>query len=154
MDESRVHGEAGFGLIELLISMVILQIALLAIVGAFGAGSVALGRASKLSTATALADQQMELYRAMPYDAIGLDTANAPTSGSYISDTSVCPSGQTPVCSNTGPRNDNSPNTSTWQCTTAGTSTSVQTYFSESGLNPCQAHRLASSSSTPASPDG
>ena len=39
--------ESGFGLIELLISMVVLQVALLALVGAFGAGSVALGRAAQ-----------------------------------------------------------------------------------------------------------
>jgi len=154
MESTRAHSEAGFGLIELLIAMVVLQIALLAIVGAFGAGSVALARASKVNTAASLADQQMELYRVEPYDAIGLNTANAPTSGSYISDTSVCPSGQTPACGNTSPRNNASPNTGTWQCTTAGTSTSVETYFSEGGLNPCVAHRLVSSASTPASPDG
>ena len=42
--DQHTTSEAGFGLVELLIAMVILQIALLAIVGAFGAGSVALGR--------------------------------------------------------------------------------------------------------------
>lgn len=150
----RVRAEEGFGLVELLISMVILQVALLALVGAFGAGSVALGRASRVNTAAALADQQIELYRSMPYDAIGLDTANAPTTGSYISDTSVCPAAQSPVCGNTPPRNNKVPSTATWQCTTAGQSTSVSTFFSESGLNPCVAHRVESSATTPASPDG
>ena len=75
----------------------------MALVGAFGAGSVALGRASSANTAQALANQQLELYRSMTYDPIGLDTAGAPTTGMYVADTSVCPASQTPVCGNTGP---------------------------------------------------
>src|SRR5436305_9752897 len=151
---TRLRGEEGFGLVELLIAMVVLQVALLALVGAFGAGSVALGRASRVNTGSALANQQIELYRSMPYDAIGLDTANAPTSGNYISDTTACPASQTPVCGNTPPRNQKVPSTATWQCTTAGLSTSVSSFFTESGLNPCVAHRVESSATTPASPDG
>src|SRR3954466_8960568 len=119
--------ESGFGLIELLIAMVVLQVALLALVGAFGAGSFALGRASKINTAAVLADQQMELYRSMPYDAIGLDTAAAPTSGTYVADTTLCPTGQNPVCGNSGPVNNT--NNSSWSCTAASGSTSVGTYF-------------------------
>lgn len=141
--------EAGFGLVELLIAMVILQIALLAIVGAFGAGSVALGRASRANTAQALANQQLELYRSMTYDPIGLDTAGAPTSGMYVADTTVCPASQTPVCGNTGPRNN--PNTSSWSCTAASGATSVSFYYSANGINPCTAHRLVTGA---ASPDG
>lgn len=148
----RLQDEAGFGLIELLIAMVVLQIALLAIIGAFGAGAAALGRASKLNTASVLADQQMELYRAMPYDAIGLDTAGAPTSGSYVADTTFCPASQTPVCGNTGPRNN--ANTSAWSCTATSGSTSVAVYFTANGINPCLAHRLMSSVTSPPSPDG
>lgn len=144
--------EAGFGLIELLISMVVLQVALLAIVGAFGAGAAALGRAGKINTAAVLADQQMELYRTMPYDAIGLDTASAPSSGTYIGDTSVCGSGLSPTCGNTPPRNN--PNSGTWSCTAVSGATSVSTYFSANGINPCVAHRQVTSGTTPASPDG
>jgi Tfp pilus assembly protein PilV len=143
--------ESGFGLIELLISIVVLQIALLALVGAFGAGSVALGRAAKINTAAVLADQQMELYRSMPYDAIGLDTASAPTTGTYIADTTVCPASQNPVCGNSGPVNNT--NNSTWSCTAASGSSSVSTYFSANGINPCTAHRVVNGVSTPPSPD-
>ncbi|HEY8724303.1 MAG TPA: type II secretion system protein [Gaiellaceae bacterium] len=143
--------EAGFGLIELLISMVVLQVALLAIVGTFGAGAVALGRAGKINTAAVLADQQMELYRTMSYDAIGLDTASAPSSGTYTDDISVCAAGQTPTCANTGPRNN--ANTATWSCTAASGATSVSTYFSANGVNPCTAHRQVTTGTTPASPD-
>jgi Tfp pilus assembly protein PilV len=152
MDVRRPSDEAGFGLVELLIAMVVLQVALLALVGVFGAGSVALGRAAKVNTAATLADQQMELYRSMPYTAIGLDTAGAPTTGSYVSDTGVCPSGQTPVCGNSAPVDNNG--ASVWSCTASSGSTSVSTYFSANGINPCLAHRPVNSATTPASPDG
>jgi type II secretory pathway pseudopilin PulG len=151
MEAPSPRSEAGFGLIELLISMVILQIALLAIVGAFGAGAVALGRAGLVNTASVLADTQMELYRSMPYDSIGLDTASAPTTGMYVADAVACPSGQTPVCLNTPPRNNVQPSTGTWSCTAASGTTSVSTYFSANGVSPCDAHRTVSGS---ASPDG
>jgi type II secretory pathway pseudopilin PulG len=144
--------EAGFGMIELLIAMVVLQVALLAIVGSFGAGADALSYAGKINTAAVIADQQMELYRTMPYDAIGLDTAGAPTSGTYIGDTTVCASGQSPVCANTGPRNNL--NTSAWSCTAASGATSVSTFFTANGINPCLAHRSMTGATTPASPDG
>lgn len=142
-----MKSEHGFGLIELLISMVVLQIALLAIVGAFGAGAVAIGRAGHVNTGAVLADQQMELYRSMPYDAIGLDTAGAPTTGTYVADTSVCPSGQTPVCANTGPRNN--ANTATWDCTVATGGNSVSLYYTSNGVNPCAARRTVSGASSP-----
>ena len=147
MGHLEPDSEAGFGLIELLISMVVLQVALLAIIGAFGAGAAALGRASNTGTAAALADQQMELYRSMTYEPIGLDTAGAPSSGMYVADTAACPTGLTPVCGNTAPR-DNAGN-ATWSCT--GGAPSVATYFTGSGVNPCQAHRQVTGA---ASPDG
>jgi Tfp pilus assembly protein PilV len=147
-----MNNEDGFGLIELLIAMVILQIALLAIIGAFGAGAAALGRASKLNTASVIADQQMELYRSMPYDAIGLDTAGAPTTGTYVGNTSFCPAAQTPACNNTAPRNN--AGVSTWSCTATSGTTSVAVYFTANGINPCVAHRLMSSATSPPSPDG
>jgi Tfp pilus assembly protein PilV len=151
MEQGRVTSEDGFGLIELLIAMVVMQVALLAIIGAFGAGSVALRRASMLNTAAVLADTQMELYRAMPYDAIGLDTASAPTTGNYVSDTSFCPAGKTPVCGNTAPRNN--AGGGSWSCTVTTGTTAVSVYFSANGLNPCVAHRLVSTATQPPSPD-
>ena len=145
--DRHITSEDGFGLVELLIAMVILQVALLALVGAFGAGSVALGRASRANTAQALANQQLELYRSMTYDPIGLDTAGAPTTGMYVADTSVCPASQTPVCGNTGPRNN--PGTSSWSCTATTGSTSVSFYYSANGINPCVAHRLVTGAGSP-----
>ncbi len=72
----RLRGEKGFGLLELLMAMTMLNIGILAIVAAFTSGTVAIRRASRLSTAAALADAQMELYRALKYDSIILNTAS------------------------------------------------------------------------------
>jgi type II secretory pathway pseudopilin PulG len=70
----RLRSEGGFGLVELLISMLMLNIGLLAVVAAFSSGIVSLNRASRITTASVLADQQMELYRALTYNSIRLDT--------------------------------------------------------------------------------
>jgi Tfp pilus assembly protein PilV len=64
--------EAGFGLVELVIAMAILNIGLLALVAAFNSGAVAVKRSARVSTGTALADRQMELYRALTYGDIRL----------------------------------------------------------------------------------
>ncbi|HSC49433.1 MAG TPA: type II secretion system protein [Gaiellaceae bacterium] len=91
----RLRSEAGFGLIELLMAMVILNIGILAIVAAFSSSQFALNRASKISTASALADSQMELFRALKYDSIALDTISLGTvDNTYKCDTALgssCP---------------------------------------------------------------
>jgi type II secretory pathway pseudopilin PulG len=83
---TRLRQEAGFGLLELLMAMTILNIGILAVVGAFNSGIVALGRAGKISTATVLADKQMELYRALTYGSIALDSSSIPATTPYTSD--------------------------------------------------------------------
>jgi type II secretory pathway pseudopilin PulG len=91
----RLRSEAGFGLIELLMAMVILNIGILAIVAAFSSSQFALNRASKISTASALADSQMELFRAIKYDSIALDsTALGSVDNTYKCDVALgasCP---------------------------------------------------------------
>ena len=77
--KARLRSEQGFGLIELVIAMVMLNIGILAIVAAFNSGALALQRASQTSTASVLADKQMELYRALNYSAIALHTASKTT---------------------------------------------------------------------------
>jgi Tfp pilus assembly protein PilV len=90
----------GFGLIELLIAMVILNVGLLAIIASFQAGIISLGRASQVTTAAVLADQQMELYRAITYDSIRLAPATIPVAAPYTSDTAYDASQiTTPTCS-------------------------------------------------------
>ena len=59
--------EEGFGLIELLMSMTMLNVGILALIAAFQSGAFALQRASKLSTAAAIADIQLERYRGYKY---------------------------------------------------------------------------------------
>ena len=71
---TRLRGEKGFGLLELLMAMVMLSVGILALVAAFNSGTVALERAGRTATAGALADSQMERYRALTYGAIQLDT--------------------------------------------------------------------------------
>src|SRR5215210_5192178 len=80
MDRLRTD-ESGFGLIELVIAMVILSVGVLALASAFTSGSVALRRASRTATATAIADAQLERYRAIRYCAIYLEPATVPAGG-------------------------------------------------------------------------
>ena len=85
----RLRSEEGFGLIELSIAMVMLNIGILAIVAAFNSGAVALQRASLVANATTLADTFMERYRGYRNCQIYLDTASAggiPTTGTYATD--------------------------------------------------------------------
>jgi Tfp pilus assembly protein PilV len=78
--------QSGFGLIELLIAMVILNIGILAIVASFNAGIITLNRASRITTAAVLADQQMELFRAIKYESIRLASATIPVTAPYTTD--------------------------------------------------------------------
>jgi Tfp pilus assembly protein PilV len=91
----RIRSEEGFGLIELLIAMVMLNVGILAVVASFNSGAVALQRASHISTASALADKQMEGYRALLYSQIGFDTTQiASLDNTYKCDSSLggsCP---------------------------------------------------------------
>src|SRR2546427_7222517 len=81
--------ESGFGLIELVIAITMLNVGILAIVAAFNSGAIALGRASKVSNAAALADTQMELYRGLKYGNIVFDTTewnSAKADANYTND--------------------------------------------------------------------
>lgn len=87
-------------MIELLTSLTVLNVGILAIVAAFNSGAVTLRRASQISTAAALADQQMERFRAITYAAISLDTTSVAAAGStYGSDTAYNASQVTATCS-------------------------------------------------------
>jgi Tfp pilus assembly protein PilV len=72
---TRAREESGFGLLELLMAMVMLNVGILAIVAAFSSGNSALARASRISTAAALADKEMEIYRGADYDNIVFTTS-------------------------------------------------------------------------------
>jgi type II secretory pathway pseudopilin PulG len=95
----RLRQQSGFGLIELLMAMVILQIALLALVAVFGSSAVAMGRAARIGTASAIADRAMEQYRAYIYGSIGLNTGGS-TDSTYLNDASCPGHGGSPPCGN------------------------------------------------------
>ena len=82
----RLRQEAGFGLIELLMAMTILNLGILAVVAAFNSGIVTLRRAGMTSTASVLADKQMELYRSLTYGSIALASSSIPATTPYTSD--------------------------------------------------------------------
>lgn len=92
MVRARLRCERGFGLIELLMAMTMLNVGILALVAAFNSGAFALNRAGKISTASAIADQQMEIYRLNKYTAIYLDTTAESTArgvSTYNCDTAL-----------------------------------------------------------------
>jgi type II secretory pathway pseudopilin PulG len=103
-DRSHVHlrarEESGFGMIELLMAMVMLNVGLLAIVAAFSSGNASLARTSRISTATALAEKQVESYRGLIYDNIVFTTSewnSAVADSSYTADTAYTSNMQNPV---------------------------------------------------------
>lgn len=84
---ARIRTEQGFGLVELLIAMTVLNVGLLATVAAFTSGTFAIEHADTVSTAALLADQQMETYRALTYDWITLTASpSPPLDSTYTSD--------------------------------------------------------------------
>lgn len=115
----RVRSEAGFGLIELLVALVVMNIAVMALVAALTSSHVSLVRASRTSTAAAVANAELEQYRALtwagvpsatltPVSKTGADgrTYTLATTGSYecpnapgtaVTATTTCASGGRPV---------------------------------------------------------
>jgi Tfp pilus assembly protein PilE len=69
---ARIRDERGLGLIELLIALLVLNVGIFATLGAFTSGALALRRASHVSTAAAISDQEMEKLRDSSYAAIQL----------------------------------------------------------------------------------
>ena len=72
-------------MIELLAAMTVMLIGIFAVFSVFQAGIVQIRRASTITTAGAIADSEMENYRAIKYDSIGLSNTDVDTvvSGSY-----------------------------------------------------------------------
>src|SRR3989337_1664262 len=97
---SRLRSQKGFALIEMLIAIVVINVGLLAILLALNSGMVTLRRSAESSTASAVADQQIERYRALAYPAIYLDTTSlAVTDSTYQSDSAYSASQVSQTCS-------------------------------------------------------
>jgi prepilin-type N-terminal cleavage/methylation domain-containing protein len=71
----RARRNDGFGMIELLCAMSILAMGILALFAMFDSGMTQLHRASAVTTAAAIADSEMENFRAIRFEVIGLDDA-------------------------------------------------------------------------------
>src|SRR5215204_7106309 len=83
----RARSEAGFGMIELLAAMTVMLVGIFAVFAVFQAGIVQIRRASTITTAAAVADSEMEKFRAIRYDSIGLANSDvAAADSTYTSD--------------------------------------------------------------------
>jgi type II secretory pathway pseudopilin PulG len=60
---ARASQEDGFGMVELIFAVVVLNLGILALMGAFNAGVFSLRRSAATSNGTAVADKVMEVYR-------------------------------------------------------------------------------------------
>lgn len=97
---ARLRSQQGFALIEMLAAIVLINIGLLAILLALNSGMVTLRRSAETSTASAVADQQLERFRARAFDAIFLDaTSLAATDSTYQTDSAYSASQVTETCS-------------------------------------------------------
>ena len=88
----------GFGLVELLIALMVLNVGVFATVAAFNAGTLALRRANRTATASVIADKQMELYRSLLYSNIVVLAPSAPCDATYCGDTEYAGSVTSPTC--------------------------------------------------------
>ncbi len=97
---ARLRSQQGFALIEMLVAIVVINIGLLAILLALNSGMITLRRSAETSTASAVADKQLELYRAIPYTSIYLDTSSlAATDSTYTFDSAYSTSQVNQTCS-------------------------------------------------------
>lgn len=71
----RAQSEGGFLLIELAVAIVVITIASLALMAAYSQSYFSLHSSAKTSAASVLAENQLELYAALPYASVGLDSA-------------------------------------------------------------------------------
>ena len=96
---ARLRDEGGFALVEMLIAIVVINIGLLAILLSLTSGMTTLRRSAETSTASAIADKQLEKYRAVAFTSIYLDTAAlAATDTTYQSDAAYSASQVSQTC--------------------------------------------------------
>jgi type II secretory pathway pseudopilin PulG len=69
---NRLRSERGFGLVELVFAVALLNVGVLALIGAFVTGAASIRGAAAVRAAGTLGEQQMELYRSSKYCQIAL----------------------------------------------------------------------------------
>lgn len=92
---ATMRNEDGIGIIELLIALLVLNIGIFATLGAFTSAASTLRRSSRVSTAAAIADQEIEALHNLKYSQIAnvgpATWPNAPDGGSYTYQVVVTP---------------------------------------------------------------
>jgi prepilin-type N-terminal cleavage/methylation domain-containing protein len=104
----RLRNESGFGLIELMITLVILSISIAALLSIFLGSAVSLARTGREGTATVIMDRVYEYYRRGPWADIrlvahgpggswGAEDSNVTGDTIYTGQCSSCPAGTSSV---------------------------------------------------------
>jgi type II secretory pathway pseudopilin PulG len=148
---ARLRKNDGFLMVELLVAMFVLTVALTSLVAVFSTGILTMRRASRVTTATFLADAQMETYRAMTSRDIGIDLAAGTVSAldsNYKNDAACANASTSKTCATNGVGTAETGPTGA----TPDTCTTINTWYSST--LPCTPSRTISSTTTPASPDG
>ncbi len=125
---THTRAEAGMTLVELLIAMVVMSLGITAIVAGFSSGIVTIVRATKASSAGALADQQMETLRGLSF--VSIATATSPRDATYSGDSAFPPGSGTQATApiTISPCSQTYCETSRGPVTTAGGSYRIDTY--------------------------
>ena len=74
----RLRDEAGYSLVEVMVSILLLSIAIIPMVAMFDVGLNTATRASNYDKARSLAKKQMEIAQSLPYASVKSSFANAP----------------------------------------------------------------------------
>lgn len=95
MTTVRARNEAGFMTIELMVSIVLITVALLAMMAAYMGAFASLHSSGQTSSAGLLAENQLELYASLPYSSVGLDSSTLTTvkstDANYATDEATLP---------------------------------------------------------------
>ncbi|MBA3388453.1 MAG: hypothetical protein H0U02_03690 [Rubrobacter sp.] len=77
----RLKDEAGYSLVEVIASIIILSIAIIPMVGMFDMGLNAATSSGNYDTARALAKKQMEKAQSLPYNKVAAEFPSSPDAG-------------------------------------------------------------------------
>lgn len=146
-----IRSERGFLMVELLMAIVVMTIALTALLVVFSTGLVTMRNAGQVTTATLLADAQMETFRAMTSRDIGIDLTSgtvAALDSTYTNDPACANATISKTCAANGvvATEQGATGASPHTCTT------IDGWYPNT--LPCTPSRLVTASTSPASPDG
>jgi type II secretory pathway pseudopilin PulG len=147
---ARIRSEQGFLMVELLMAITVMAVALTALVVVFSTSLLSMRIASQATTATLLADAQMETFRAMTARDIGIDLSAgtvAALDSTYTNDAACANSSISKTCAaNTVPSTETGPTG-----TTPHTCATINGWYPNT--LPCTPSRTVTAATTPASPD-